>query len=616
MKFYISKIILWLKSGNQRILDFLPNKINIITGDSNTGKTVILDIIRYCLMNDNVKISESRINENVLWYGLNISLNNHNYTIARGKLNGSTLSQEYFFSSNGDIPQKIEPSISEDELKRIIESEFSISSDTVFRYGSKNILTGSKISMQYFMMFNAITANVIENDRDVYFDDMGVERYKDALSRIFDLALGVETVENMLNLEQKKDIEYKIARKVKEIERTESYNSEKKEEQLDCIRLAKSYSLIESKADYKESIDSLKRVLLSENDNAKQDSKQSEKTKYERERALAIAQLKSLKIFQKEFDQYKKNEKEVEDYLLPIEYLRTHDKELLKTSAFDIILNNLSKALDSIKRFNNSKKPIDIQVSEEQKKLQETIKTLDEKIKLLPDDYNSFDTEKEKYIFIGQLKEKWNRLFEDQEADIKELNRQLNQLKEDLAKINVDDVEERRDATRMFIEEKIKGFMKDVAPSLDNYNEYIPFFDYKHQSLKLKSPNTTQLEHIGSSSNHMFMHLFLYLAIHHAIKANGSPYVPPVLIIDQPSRPYFSSNPKERDINEKSDEKKLGKAFLLMDKFISEMNKEKSDFQIIVFEHVREHFFKEYGNVHVVNEFNNALIPPAEYEKI
>lgn len=614
MKFYISKIILWLKSGNQRILDFLPNKINIITGDSNTGKTVILDIIRYCLMNDNVKISESRINENVLWYGLNISLNNHNYTIARGKLSGSTLSQEYFFSSNGDIPPKIEPSISEDELKRIIESEFSISADTVFRYGSKNILTGSKISMQYFMMFNAITANVIENDRDVYFDDMGVERYKDALSRIFDLALGVETVENMLNLEQKKDLEYRIARKVKELERAESYNSEKKEEQLDCIRLAKSYSLIDSKAGYKESIDSLKEVLSSENDKAKQDSKQSEKTKCERERALAIAQLKSLKNFQKEFDQYKKNEKDVEDSLLPIEYLRTHDKELLKTSAFEIILNNLSKALDSIKKFNNSKKPIDIQVSEEQKKLQETIKLLDEKIKLLPDDYNSFDTEKEKYIFIGQLKEKWNRLFEDQEADIKELNRQLNLLQEDLSKINVDDVEERRDATRMFIEEKIKGFMKDVTPSLDNYNEYIPFFDYKHQALKLKSPNTTQLEHIGSSSNHMFMHLFLYLAIHHAIKANGSPYVPPVLIIDQPSRPYFSSNPKERDINEKSDEKKLGKAFLLMDMFISEMNKEQSDFQIIVFEHVREHFFEEYENIHIVKEFNNALIPSSEYE--
>ena len=36
--------------------------------------------------------------------------------------------------------------------------------------------------------------------------------------------------------------------------------------------------------------------------------------------------------------------------------------------------------------------------------------------------------------------------------------------------------------------------------------------------------------------------------------------------------------------------------------------------KIIVFEHVREHFFEEYENIHIVKEFNNALIPSSEYE--
>ena len=294
MKFYISKIILWLKSGTQRILDFQPNKINIITGGSNTGKTVILDIIRYCLMNENVKISESRINENVLWYGLNIWLNDHNYTIARGRLNGSILSKEYFFSSNGEIPRDVSTSISEDELKKILEAEFSISANTVFRYGSRNISAGSKISMQYFMMLNTITANVIENDRDIYFDDLGVDRYKDALYRIFDLALGIETVENLINLERKQDLEYKISKKEKEMQRLELYNSKKDEDQLECIKYAKSYNLIDSKADYNESIIELKKILSLENGVEKDDIKQNNKTTYEREKAVAVAQLKNL----------------------------------------------------------------------------------------------------------------------------------------------------------------------------------------------------------------------------------------------------------------------------------------------------------------------------------
>ena len=45
MKFNILKVILWLKSGNVRELTFEPEKINLITGDSSTGKTDIINII-------------------------------------------------------------------------------------------------------------------------------------------------------------------------------------------------------------------------------------------------------------------------------------------------------------------------------------------------------------------------------------------------------------------------------------------------------------------------------------------------------------------------------------------------------------------------------------------
>ena len=65
MKFNIEKIILWLKNGKRREIKFLPNKVNVITGDSNTGKTAILEIIDYCFFASKSKISESMINENI-----------------------------------------------------------------------------------------------------------------------------------------------------------------------------------------------------------------------------------------------------------------------------------------------------------------------------------------------------------------------------------------------------------------------------------------------------------------------------------------------------------------------------------------------------------------------
>jgi hypothetical protein len=71
MKFYFEQVILWSHDGKKRELIFLPNKVNVITGDSKTGKSAILQIVDYCFFASHSKISESIINENVSWYGVN-----------------------------------------------------------------------------------------------------------------------------------------------------------------------------------------------------------------------------------------------------------------------------------------------------------------------------------------------------------------------------------------------------------------------------------------------------------------------------------------------------------------------------------------------------------------
>ena len=71
MKFYIKSLILWFNNGAEsRKLIFEPNKVNVITGGSGTGKSSILSIIDYCLLSTDAKIIDEVINENVAWYGL------------------------------------------------------------------------------------------------------------------------------------------------------------------------------------------------------------------------------------------------------------------------------------------------------------------------------------------------------------------------------------------------------------------------------------------------------------------------------------------------------------------------------------------------------------------
>lgn len=49
MSMIIGAIILYSHSGAQRELTFKTSGLNIITGDSKTGKSAIIDIIDYCL---------------------------------------------------------------------------------------------------------------------------------------------------------------------------------------------------------------------------------------------------------------------------------------------------------------------------------------------------------------------------------------------------------------------------------------------------------------------------------------------------------------------------------------------------------------------------------------
>jgi len=214
MNFNINKIVLWLKNGRIREIKFEPNKVNLITGGSHTGKSAILEIVDYCFFSSKSRISESMINENVLWYGLNLSLNDKRYTIARKSLLQGKVSNDYYFSSLGEIPTIVEANNTEGAIKSILETEFKIDRDAKFptSYGSNYIKAGTKISFRYFLMFNTISGNIIENDEGVFFDKQNEIRYKEALPRIFDLALGIETVENILKTEKKAELEKQLAK--------------------------------------------------------------------------------------------------------------------------------------------------------------------------------------------------------------------------------------------------------------------------------------------------------------------------------------------------------------------------------------------------------------------
>lgn len=610
MKFHFNEIILWLRSGKKRHLRFLPNKVNIITGESSTGKTAILDIIDYCLFSSNPKISEGMINENVLWYGINIKINDKHYTIARKALEMGKASDKYYFSSIGDIPEFVAENNSESSIKSVIESEFSINSDVKVSYGGNCIKSGTKISLRYFFLFNTISANIIDNHSDVFFDKQTDDRYREALPRIFDIAVGIETIENVLKKEKLSELErelYSLNRKKAYIEtKIDDFNKEKQS----IVKTAKEYGLINESLNFDESLVKLSLIIEDYHKITTESTTNYKRETIESEINLKTQMIRNLNSFSSGYKKYKSMMSHIGDSLQPIEYLRSKDADLLRTSIFEEILSDYYDQLLIIKSAVKTKTPIDNQVSDLIVKLTKQIESLNTELSISIEKNRVFESEKEKILYLGELKAKLELYSVSKNPIIDDVDTLIENIKKKIELIEIVDTTERKDLTIKMIEEIISDYISDAGTALENYSDYKPVFDYSNKKLKLRRPKTSFIENVGSSSNHMFLHLFFTLAIQEAGFRNNSLFMAPFLIIDQPSRPYYGEENERKDIIDHSDEFKISKAFKLLDSFIENRVNSKGDFQMIVFEHIPTRIIKDMKNINVVEEFRNrnALI--------
>lgn len=104
----IRSIVLYNASGRQRVLNFRLGGVNIITGDSKTGKSAVIDIIEYCLGRSDFRIPEGVIRENVEWFALLLQVGENQIFIAKPKPSGSFTSQSqafYLTGRNINIPE-------------------------------------------------------------------------------------------------------------------------------------------------------------------------------------------------------------------------------------------------------------------------------------------------------------------------------------------------------------------------------------------------------------------------------------------------------------------------------------------------------------------------------
>jgi len=79
----ILDIVLYAEGRHPRVLSLKPGRLNIITGDSKTGKSALISIVDYCLGSGSYQVPHGVIRDHVVWYGLRLIDGQAQHFIAR-----------------------------------------------------------------------------------------------------------------------------------------------------------------------------------------------------------------------------------------------------------------------------------------------------------------------------------------------------------------------------------------------------------------------------------------------------------------------------------------------------------------------------------------------------
>ncbi len=616
MKFILHEIKLWFKDENTepKNYHFLPNKVNVITGDSTTGKTSFWNIIDYCLLSGKVTVP-TEIIDKVLWFGIRFTINGKEMSIVRKTPSNGSVSSDVFFHLGG-IPVKPVSNKEIAEIKAILDEEFGISDNLRFPFGKGLGKTTFNISYRHFLLFNSLTQTIIDAP-ETYFDTTfyGKEEYDKALSHIFDLIIGVNDMENIKAIERLQEIENGL----RTIQNQEKGNQNKiknfETEIFSLIEKCKTYNFLE----YSDFVDNVDEAILTIKDIIANTKKVAENSKlfseinglYKSKNELQ-AQVNAISQYQREYDLYRKNLNKSADSLQPIEFLSQKlSDQLVDSYETKLFVESLESSLKNIKANLSKKIAEPLKVIGDVKELRLQIQEIEKQIFQLNEIKKNYQSEGEKFILLGEIKYAYEQIIKKEgikPIDTIKLN-SLNEEKERLLKVP-QETSQIKFSMKTMLNQSIQRNFNQLS-SLAKYNNSRVEFSSEKMILQLiPDGQMFALDNVGSASNYMFMHLCLYLGLHEHVLNIEQEHIPEFLFIDQPSTPYYEG---------KNDDKaKLLDAFKLLNSFVGYINDEKKKhFQIIMVEHASKEYWidNDLSYFHTVDEFidGKGLIPNEIY---
>lgn len=631
MSIILKQIVAFNESGEKRNIPF-EEGLNIISGDSKTGKSALIEIVDYCLFSSRSSIPVGEIINFTKLFVVIYKVNDFFIVIGRpapktGSMRSAYLKVETDYNNIENLEYNYFNELALKPIKDDIQNDFEELLGLSLKKLESDYESFGKLSIRDTVSFLFQHQNLIANKHALFyrFDDL-IKRKR--VIQALPVLLGIVDSKYYQLIKSIRELELKIKAEEKLIERLKQKDSD----QIDIIRnhIQNYYTLLDLRLDdeYK-SLTELKKIgsnLPLPPQIIDNESKLYTKID-ELEKEIELLNIEKAEI-EKAISSLHSNTDETFDYVQNLKRINSKQKYNIENSNIICPLceNSATEINENISKLNDSKQRLieeltkvssytkdSTQILErlqsDKKRINTQIKTISKNLEILNKenvDNQLIKNKREKIIHQKGVIEATIKFslesndFSKYESTLKELKKELQENKNEILKYI--DIKEFKKETELFLKEEMNriadklDFEKELKPidfhfDIDNFEFY-----HKYKGEKIK------LYEMGSGANWLACHLSIFLAFLHLSCKNSKSVIPNLLMLDQPSQVYFPRTAKKTDFEEKNEQKEYDENIVQVRKIFKVLEEEiniiydKTNMkpQIIVLEHANDDEFKKY----------------------
>jgi len=608
----IQKIILYSHTGEKRILPFELGKVNIITGESKSGKSALIEIINYCLASSGCDIPEGIIRDTVSYFAISLSFNDSETAfIARENPNIKGIQSSTtvcLIRNNGErLPdlEEINSNLNVDALKDFLTRKIGISENI----NVPDSLTREPLKANFkHSRFYCYQPQYLVADPYQLFYNQNKEFVSQSIKDTLPYFLGAVNENSLVVESEITQLKKNLNRLLREKRESEKIKSEGISQAFSLIEEAKEIGILEKSAKPLNQKDTYKYLEYVANWEYKPLTVKAENSAI-KELIDKRGQLKT------ELSKISDNKKAATDYLknsfgysseAKQQEIRLESINLYNDSQDNTVCplcdNQLTNPTPTIENINNALNNIreDLKFTKaESPRIQSYIDSVDSQ-------YHTIETELKKteksitalYIenekartvrdlnirrgkIIGRVSLFMESIVVEQETE--SIDSKIENLKAKIIELeNTVDSDTERELL-LSILNKINLQMSKWVEDLDVEYEDNPIrFDINRLTMFIDSDTKPiALPQIGSGANWVAYHLLIVFALHKHFIQNNRP-VPNFIIIDQPTQVYYPPEKNDNVVEVSADEIAVNKMFDFMFNVVSSLTPK---LQVIITDH-------------------------------